>query len=163
SYSSPIAATIGGGRQIVYLTGTRLVGVEPQTGRVLWGEGGGDQFPVNAAPPGLLRAEGGATEGGYLFISSGYQRRCAPAKVSKTGEGGEFQAQRVYESNELCCHFGSPVLHGGNLYAADEKRDLTCLDVRTGEVKWRVATRAALFQKASILRVDDRLLVMGEQ
>jgi hypothetical protein len=50
------------------------------------------------------------------------------------------------------------VLHGDCLYALDETRDLTCLDVRTGAVRWRQKG----FQKGSLIRVDDRLIVLGE-
>src|SRR5205823_3529436 len=43
-YSSPIAATLGGVRQIVYLTGNRLVGVTPDKGRLLWSYKWEDHF-----------------------------------------------------------------------------------------------------------------------
>jgi outer membrane protein assembly factor BamB len=161
-YSSPIAATIGGVRQIIYLTGYRLVGVTPGEGKLLWEYPWADRFNVNAATPVLVRAKEGEKEDSYVFVSSGYQKGCALVKVAELG-GGRFEAQRVYESNEVCCHFGSPVLAGKYLYAPDETRDLTCLDVRTGDVTWRVKGRDVAFAKASVLRVDDRLIVLGEQ
>jgi hypothetical protein len=78
--------------------------------------------------------------------------------VRVTRDEGSFEARAVYRSNELCCHFSSPVLHGEYLYGLDETRDLTCLDVRTGKVRWRKRG----FRKGSLLRVDDRLIVLGE-
>src|SRR5262249_5146644 len=45
------------------------------------------------------------------------------------------------------------------IYALDEKRDLTCIDARTGELLWRRRG----FLKGSLLRVDDYLLVLGER
>jgi outer membrane protein assembly factor BamB len=157
-YSSPIVITSGGVRQIVYLTGDRLVGVTPDGGKVLWQFEWHDRFNVNAATPVFVRGKEGGKEDDYLFISSGYHKGCALVKLTQP-KAGTFEAKAVYESNELCCHFGSPVLHGGQLYAADETRDLTCLDVRTGEVKWRKSG----FKKGALLRVDDRLIILGEQ
>jgi outer membrane protein assembly factor BamB len=157
-YSSPTAISSGGVRQIVYLTGDRLVGVTPDAGKVLWQFAWHDRFNVNAATPVFVRGKEGGKEDDYLFISSGYHKGCALVKLTQP-KAGTFEAKKVYESNELCCHFGSPVLHGGQLYACDETRDLTCMDVRTGEVKWRKSG----FKKGSLLRVDDRLLILGEQ
>src|SRR5262249_29884784 len=53
----------------------------------------------------------------------------------------------------------SPVLHGEQIYALDEKRDLTCLELKTGKVLWRRRG----FQKGSLIRVDDRLVILGER
>jgi outer membrane protein assembly factor BamB len=159
-YSSPIAATIGGVRQIVYLTGERLLGVTPDEGKLLWAYKWADRFNVNAATPVLVRAKEGDKQEEYLFVSSGYEKGCALVKVSRR-QGEDFAAEEVYSNNDLCCHFGSPVLYGDCLYAADEKRDLTCLEVKTGEVRWRA--RRGTLHKASVLRVDNHLLVLGEK
>src|SRR5262249_11463311 len=96
----------------------------------------------------------------YVFISSGYSKGCALVRLfpPEGGKGGPFRAERVYESNELCCHFASPVRYQDYVYALDETRDLTCLDLRTGQVKWREKG----FRKGSLLRVDGYLLVLGE-
>ncbi len=167
-YSSPLAVTIGGVRQVVFFTGRRLLGVTPKEGELLWEFPWETQHDVNAATPVAIRARAGTREEVYLFISSGYSKGCALLRVA--AEDGRFAAKLVYESNELCCHFASPVLHGDCLYALDETRDLTCLDVRTGAVRWRKGDarfrkKSALrggFQKGSLIRVDDRLLVLGE-
>jgi outer membrane protein assembly factor BamB len=157
-YSSPIAVTSGGVRQIVYFTGERRVGVTAGGGKLLWQYPWHDRFNVNAATPVFVRAKEGEKEDDYVFVSSGYHKGSVLVKLTQT-KPGAFEAKAVYESNELCCHFGSPVLHKGYLYAADETRDLTCLDVRSGEVKWRKSG----FKKGSLLRVDDRLIILGEQ
>jgi outer membrane protein assembly factor BamB len=167
-YSSPVAATLGGVEQIVFFTGRRLLGVRPESGELLWEFLWDTRFEVNAATPLIVHARGGKREVDYVFISSGYGKGCALIKVSAAG--AKLTAKAVYESNELCCHFASPVRYKDHLYALDETRDLTCLDLRTGEVAWHFAKaegdapalRNRGYKKGSIVRIDDVLLVLGE-
>lgn len=165
-YSSPIAVTIGGVRQVIFFTGKRLLGVEREKGRLLWDFAFADRFEVNAATPIAIRAKSGGKEIDYIFISSGYEKGCAFVRVFADG-GGKFRVKAAYESNELCCHFASPVRRGEQVYGLDEKRDLTCLDLRTGEVKWRMqdtgGRKVRGFKKGSLIRVDENLLVLGEE
>jgi outer membrane protein assembly factor BamB len=155
-YSSPIAITAGGVRQVVFFTAHHLVGLSPAGGAVLWQHPWETPFKVNAATPLAFRARKGDQVFDYVFISSGYGRGCALVKVVAGGAGG-FTAQPVYTSNELCLHFSSPVRYQDHLYAIDEKRDLTCIDLRSGAVRWRQRG----FLQGSLLRVDARLLVLG--
>jgi outer membrane protein assembly factor BamB len=170
-YSSPVAASIGGVRQIIYLTGRRLLGVAADDGRRLWEYPWLTQFEVNAATPVAIRAKIGNKEIVYLFISSGYKKGCALVRIAPTSQDNQFEALPVYESNELCCHFASPVRYKDHLYGLDEERDLTCVDLRTGKAVWRFertddaeegSLRNVGFKKGSLLRVDDVLLVLGE-
>jgi outer membrane protein assembly factor BamB len=156
SYSSPIAVTFDGVRQIVFLTASRLLGVRADDGELLWEFPWLTKYQVNAATPLAIRAKRGAINLDYVFISSGYGKGCALVKVAK--HGAQFTAQSVYEGNQLCCHFASPVRNGEYLYGLDETRDLTCLNLRTGEICWRQPG----FQKGSLIRVNDRLLVLAE-
>jgi outer membrane protein assembly factor BamB len=155
-YSSPIALTAGGVRQVVFFTARHLVGLSPADGKVLWQYPWQTRYDVNAATPLAFRARKGGQDLDYVFLSSGYRRGCALIKIAGRG-AGRFEAQRVYEGNDLCLHFSSPVRYRDGLYAIDETRDLTCLDVRTGKVLWRHRG----FLQGSLLRVDDRLLVLG--
>ena len=167
-YSSPVSATIAGVRQILFFTGKRILGVTADEGKLLWEFPWQTPFEVNAATP-LVATPAGSDATAYVFLSSGYEKGSALLRVA--GANGKFQAEAVYTTSELCCHFASPVLHKGHIYGLDEKRDLTCLDLRTGEVKWRFARdesqaeqslRQRGFKKGSLLRVDDVLVVLGE-
>jgi outer membrane protein assembly factor BamB len=156
-YSSPVATTIAGVRQIIFFTGRRLLAVTPDDGKLLWDFPWHTRFEVNAATPEVIHARSGGGELTYVFISSGYEKGCGLVKI--IAEDGKFRANSVYESNELCCHFASPVRHGDFLYGLDESRDLTCLSLRTGQAIWRERG----FMKGTLLRVDDRLIVLGER
>jgi outer membrane protein assembly factor BamB len=156
-YSSPIGMTVDGVRQIVYFTGDAAVGVAPDTGALYWRYPWPTDFKVNAATPIILRARQGERELDYVFISSGYGKGCALLKIHLDGKGG-FEAKRVYESNQLCSHFSSPVRHGDYVYGFNEAK-LTCMELRTGEVKWQQSG----FNKGSLVVVGDYLIVLGEQ
>jgi outer membrane protein assembly factor BamB len=154
-YSSPLAVTIAGTRQIVFFLGKHLVGVRANDGQPCWRYPWDTPFDVNAATPLAFEARRGDRILHYVFISSGYGTGCALVKIAQTGTG--FEARQVYRGNQMCSHFASPVRRGDYLYGIDDAR-LTCMELRTGKVKW---TRAGI-NKGSLLRVDDYLLVLGE-
>jgi outer membrane protein assembly factor BamB len=146
-YSSPVAATLAGVRQILFLTGTRLVSVAPTTGELLWSFSWPTDFQCNAATP--------IAVGDYVFISSNYGKGCALLKITATG--GHLSIASVYETRYMRNHFSSSVLIGDYLYGFDDA-NLTCLELRTGEARWRERG----FNKGSVLGVGDQLLVLGE-
>src|SRR5262249_50749561 len=154
----------------IFLTGRKLVGVTRDQGKLLWSFDWKDMHEVNAATP--LVIHGRDKQGirlDYVFISSGYGQGCCLLKIEARG-GGSFKARPVYTSNEVCCHFSSPVRYKDQLYALDETRDLTCLDLKTGKVAWRFdrggddaePIRKAPYNKGSLLRVNDKLIVYGD-
>jgi outer membrane protein assembly factor BamB len=155
-YSSPIAVTAGGVRQIVCFTAHSLVGLSRE-GRLLWRFPWPTPYGVNAATPLAIHARQGDQLLDHVFISSGYDAGCALLKLAADGAGG-FTAKPVYTSNEMCNHFSTSVRYRDHLYGIDEKRDLTCLDLRTGEVRWRQRG----FYRGSLLRVDDKLIVLAQ-
>jgi outer membrane protein assembly factor BamB len=154
-YSSPMPFTAGGVPQVVAFTGNSLVGVAPADGKLYWRYPWTTQFEVNAATPLTFHAQSGDKVLDYVFISSGYGRGCALLKIE--ADGGGFRARPVYEGNQLCSHFGSPVRYRDHIFGFNET-NLVCLDLRTGEVRWSKSG----FQKGSLLRVDHYLLVLGE-
>jgi outer membrane protein assembly factor BamB len=148
-YSSPIAVTIAGVRQVVFFTGNHLVSVTPAEGTVLWQLPWETSYGCNIATP-ICRGE-------YLFISSGYSRGCALVKVSKGVLG--WDVKRVYENNRMNNHFSSSVLWGEHLYGFNDAI-LTCMEFRTGRVVWR---ERGGFKKGSLLVADGHLIILGEE
>jgi outer membrane protein assembly factor BamB len=155
-YSSPIAVTIGDTRQILFFMGRTLVAVRASDGEPCWRYPWATSYDVNAATPLAFQARRGDKILHYVFISSGYGRGCALLKIEPLANGG-FQAKKVYIGKQMCSHFASPVRRGEYLYGIDDSR-LTCMSLRTGKVIW---TRPGI-NKGSLLRVDDFLLVLGE-
>jgi len=163
-YSSPVAVTIAGTRQILFFMGRALVAVRADDGKLCWRYPWETSFDVNAATPLTFAARPRTSSHTshenkihYVFISSGYGRGSALLKIVATANG-RFEAKTVYTSKQMCCHFSSPVRRGEYLYGIDDTR-LTCLNLRNGKVMWKHSG----IQKGSLLRVNDSLLVLGEE
>jgi outer membrane protein assembly factor BamB len=156
-YSSPLAVTIAGVRQVLFFTGESVVGVTTREGKLCWRFPWATSYDVNAATPIVFQARKGDRILDYAFITSGYGKGCALLRIAPT-TGGGFEARMVYQGTQMCSHFGSPVRRGEYLYGIDDSR-LICLNLRTGLVMW---THAGV-NRASLLRVDDHVLVLGEQ
>jgi outer membrane protein assembly factor BamB len=154
-YSSPMAFTVDGQRQIVFFLGKAVVGVTPE-GKELWRFPFETAWDVNAATPIVFTMKVGDQERGCVFITAGYNHGCALLSVTKEKEGG-WTAAPQFESRRLACQFSSPVRYRDLIFGFNETR-LTCLDLRTGRAK----PIADGFFKGSLILVDDYLLVQGE-
>jgi outer membrane protein assembly factor BamB len=129
-YSSPVAATLGGERMIVAVTGKSVVGIRPSDGRVLWSLPWETQFSGNIATPLVI--------GDYVFVSSSYSKGCMLVRVA--GSGDAVRAERVYfRSNRVMRnHHSTCVYRDGYLYGFDDvttggRCELRCVDLRKGE------------------------------
>jgi outer membrane protein assembly factor BamB len=147
-YGSPVACTAAGVRQVLFFTGTGLVSVAPDSGKVYWSFPWETSFGCNVATP-IVR-------GDYVFLSSGYGKGCALLKV-EAKDGGALGARAVYETNQMCNHFASSVLYMDHLYGFNEST-LTCMEFRTGQVVWTERG----FKKGSLLIADGHLIILGE-
>lgn len=159
-YSSPILVTAGGVRQLVCFTGSGLVGVRPENGKLLWRFPWTTSFNVNAATPLAFQARTGETVSDYLFLSSAYDKGCAVLKVVPAGPDA-CGVRWVYESKGMQMRFATPVRVGHHLYGCSDPDPgmLTCLDVRTGEVKWKQRN----FGKGSVLAAGGILVALSDQ
>jgi len=150
-YSSPIAVTAAGVRQLLVLTNEALVSLSPTDGKVYWRYPWKTANGFNIATP--------LAFGDYVFISSAYGKGCALLEIAAERDGS-LCARRVYEHNRLRNYFASSVRWGDHLYGFDEK-DLVCMDLHTGVEAWREKGIRS-FGKGSLLAADGHLIVLGE-
>jgi outer membrane protein assembly factor BamB len=154
SYSSPIAATIHGERQILFLAGNRLISVNPDTGDQRWDYPWPVENECNIATP--------IVANDYVFISASYGRGCALLKIEKVSN--EFKPAFVFKNTRMKNHFSTSVRHQNHLFGFDDST-LTCMNFQTGKVAWteRGMARgyAKGFDKGSVLLVNDHLIVYG--
>jgi outer membrane protein assembly factor BamB len=141
-YSSPVAATIGGKRQIVAVTGKSVSGLAPPDGTVLWTHPWTTRRECNIATP--------IVAGDYVFVSSGYGKGCALLEIGS-------EARPVYEHNRMRNLFSTCVVNGEHLYGLDDAM-LVCMELRTGKVLWKQRG----FDKGSVLLAGGTLIVLGE-
>jgi outer membrane protein assembly factor BamB len=148
-YSSPMAATLAGVRQIICFTGEGLVGLRAADGGQLWYYPWPEQYNGNIATP--------IVAGDYVFISTGYGMGCALLHVS--ADGGNVRAEPVYfkKNKVMRNHHSTSVLHGGHLYGFDLGL-LKCVDIRTAEEKW-VSREPG---KGSLIYAEGHLIALTE-
>ena len=127
AYSSPMLVTLAGVRQIVVFSAARVMGLSPDSGKLLWKYPWKTQFDINASQP-LVIAEN------RLFVSSGYGTGAAVIELTKSG--GELSVREVWRNIRMKNQFSSSVLHEGFIYGLDEAI-LACVDAATGELKWK--------------------------
>jgi outer membrane protein assembly factor BamB len=127
AYVSPMLVELAGRRQIVVVSASRVVGLAPENGALLWNYPWDTDMGINVSQPVMV-------DRSRFFISSGYGKGAALVEVK--GSGSTFTATTILENINMKNKFNSSVLHNGYVYGLDEGI-LTCLDVNTGERKWK--------------------------
>ena len=127
AYVSPMLVELAGRRQIVVVSSTRVVGLVPESGALLWSYTWDTNNGINVSQPIVV-------DRNRFFISSGYGKGAALVEVK--GSGNNYTATTIWENAMMKNKFNSSVLHDGYVYGLDEGI-LTCLDVNTGERKWK--------------------------
>lgn len=127
AYVSPMVMDLAGRRQIVVVSSSRVVGLVPEDGKLLWSYAWDTNNGINVSQP-------IAVDQNRFFISSGYGKGAALVEIK--GSGNSYTATTIWENSMMKNKFNSSVLHNGYIYGLDEGI-LSCLDVNTGERKWK--------------------------
>ncbi|MCX5656278.1 MAG: PQQ-like beta-propeller repeat protein [Planctomycetota bacterium] len=152
-YSSPLVTQVAGQDQIVMENGSRVVGIDPANGEILWTYEG---LPVKVAqvPPPTPIGDG------RFFVSGGYDAGCAMFKVEK--KDGKFAVTELFKNMNCNSHIHNMILYKGFLYAScntNSKRDgLVCLDL-DGNVKWKTG-KSPNFDKGNFIFADGVMYIM---
>jgi outer membrane protein assembly factor BamB len=128
AYSSPMLVTLAGVRQILVFSASRLTGITPERGDLLWEFPWTTQYGVNASQPLLL-------DDRRVFVSTGYGTGAAAIELTPAADG-RWTVKELWRTNRMKNQFTSSVLHDGFIYGLDEAI-LACLDAATGELKWK--------------------------
>jgi outer membrane protein assembly factor BamB len=144
-YSSLVPATIHGIPQYVQLTMQSIAGIAAADGKLVWRADWPGRTAVIPTP--IVRDN-------QVFATSGYGVGCKAITVAADGTTTE-----VYRNNDLENHHGGVVLVGDHLYG-HSKSGWTCLDWKTGEVKWRENGK---LKKGAIHAADGMLYLLDEK
>ncbi len=147
-YSSPIAADVHGVHQIIQFTNSRVVGLNAETGKLLWEYASSANRTANACTP--------IYSDGFVFSSSAYGTGGGLVKIVRKGEA--FEAEEVYFNNSMANHHGGIVLIDGFMYGFGN-RGLICMDFETGDIAWRNRS----VSKGSLCYADGDLYCLGER
>ena len=158
SYSSPRTIQLDGETYVLAFTRGGLMLIEPATGQVKWTHQHRADIleSVNAMVP--------VVDGNRVFISECYRMGSVLLKV--TAESTEVIWQdppRNRRQQAMRSHWSTPILVDGFLYGCSGRNagdsDFRCVRLATGEVMWEDSRR----RRASVTRVGNRLLVLGER
>jgi outer membrane protein assembly factor BamB len=146
-YASMIPVKLSSGeREYVQFISGAVVGVS-EDGHFLWRYTAPSNPTANCSSP-LFHDDA-------VFAASGYNTGGGLAKLET--KDGKVEANQVYFTKHMKNHHGGMVLVDGYIYGSDDSI-LTCLDWKTGEVKW--SDRKA--GKGSIAAADGRLYFHDE-
>jgi outer membrane protein assembly factor BamB len=151
SYSSGVAATIGGRRSAIFLTRAGLVGLDPATGRIQFQRRWRARMAasVNVATPLVI--------GDLLFISAEYGPGAAVLRLE-----GASLVELWASDDVLSNHYATSVHHDGHLYGFHGRQEFNpsfrAVELRTGNVRWSQDR----FRAGSVTLADNRLLILRE-
>ena len=156
SYSSPIAATLGGRRYVLFLTRNDFVALDPVAGEIRfkypWHSR--NRMSVNAASPVVI--------GDSIFLSASY---ATGAVLLQLGDQG---IRKMWSSDDLLSnHYATSVEFNGFLYGIHGRTDpgfsprpsLRCIELKTQKVRWETDSIGA----ATITRAGGQLLVLTDK
>lgn len=148
AYCSPMLVTLKGVRQLLVVSATRMMGVVPGTGKVLW------EYPfptyngINAAQPLVISDN-------RVFVSASYG--AGSAMIELSGGGDHFSVREVWRNNRMKNRFSGSVLRDGVIYGLDEGI-LAAMDAETGELKWK----GGRYGYGQVVLAGNNLIVLTE-
>lgn len=126
SYSSLSIMTIDGKKQLLDLTDKNLIGVEAESGKLLW--------QIAEPVKGMSYNTSTPVIFGQTVIITGGGQGTKAIKVTK--QGNEFVAQELWNNAELGTKFNTPALKDGFLYGLSTARKLYCMNATNGQTAW---------------------------
>ena len=125
SYSSPVAAELGGVPQVVAMTGPRVVGLRLTDGELLWSYPFQIQHDESIGTPAI---------GDDLVLVTGTYRPLTALHI--TGDGDSQTATLAWENPDLESYLSSMVVHEGHVYGMDDGGRFACVRLSDGVTQW---------------------------
>ena len=151
SWSTPVLVEASGGRTELVTNGSELiVAYDPASGKELWRTTGVESNAIHTPLVGH----------GLVIVTAGYPAKRVIA-IRPGGAGDITGSDRiVWEYGRGTGYVISPILYGDYLYLVSDKGIVTCLDARSGEVRYeggRVPAPGTFM--ASPVAFDGKLLL----
>jgi len=151
SWSTPLLVQTTKRAELITSGNEFVISYDPATGKELWRHKGVDS---NAIPSPVANDN-------MVFVSAGFPTKIAMA--INLGANGDLAENVAWRYAKGTAYVPSPILYGDYLYLTSDRGVLTCLDARTGEVKYeggRVPVPATF--TASPIAFDGKILLTSE-
>ena len=150
AYSSIIKVSIGQVHQYVQFTDRAVIGVQVRGGKLLWRYEKPANETANCSTP--------LWYGQTIFAASGYGTGGGLVWPKMTPQG-EFTTEEMYFTDKMQNQHGGMILWDGHIYGCSNPSALTCIDLKTGDVKWTDDSSG----KCSLLFADGMLIARSEK
>jgi outer membrane protein assembly factor BamB len=143
-YASPIIATIGGARQLITQSESKVIGISLTDGKLLWEVPLKTPYNQNIVTPLVVNG---------LLVSAGLDNPTIAYRIS----GGS--ASPVWRNEEVSMYMASPAVSGSTIYGLSHKNrgQFFAIDAASGKTLWLGKGREA--ENASIVRAGNFLLL----
>jgi len=124
SYSSPHFVTINGVQQVILMSHSGALSVEPGSGKQLWKYA----WPVEdrILQPAMISA------GDFLFAGEAK----GLSRVSVSSQNSKWSVKELWKSDEMILNFNDFMIHKGYAYGFDGPK-IACIDIKNGKSMWR--------------------------
>lgn len=132
SYSSPVLREICGVEQLVSVNENTIVGLEPQTGKLLWSH----DWPVGMSASTAKAAQPQIIGGNQLYLTASYGVGSSLVDI-RLSESGEWSTQQVWrKKTKMKTKFSSTCVIEGHAFGLDEGV-FACQEIATGKRLWK--------------------------
>jgi outer membrane protein assembly factor BamB len=148
AYASPVIGTIGGVRQVVTQTQSRVVGLSAADGRLLWEVPFTTDYEQNIVTPVLAPLD--------TVIYGGLSKPAVAIRVAQAN--GKWTTAERWRNAEIPMYMSSPIDAGGTLYGLTQKNkgQFFAADTATGKLLWTSDGRQG--DNAAITSAGDLLI-----
>jgi len=162
TYITPMAVTVKGRTELIMCGGEYVTGHEIETGKELWRW----EYTTTREIWQRIVASPVVVDG-LVLVSQAHGRGMFALKPGLQGTVPHDKAVWLWEGDDAgaadCC---SPLVYRGNVYviAGDKRKGkaLTCMEPKTGKIKWRQEFKAAGPWRASPTGADGKIYCISE-
>ena len=151
AYSTPLVIQVGDRDEVVSVGAYRAVAYDPQSGKEVWRVSYEDGFSNVPRP---------VYGHGLVYIATGFQQPSLLA-VRADGAGDVTKTHVAWTLRRAAPLTPSPLLVGDELYVVNDVGIASCLDAKTGEVRW--LQRLGGNYSASPIFADGRIYFLSEE
>lgn len=127
AFSTPLLVTEGGREQVIVPAAQWVCSYDPTSGRELWRVNIGDGHATIPRP---------VYRDGLVYICTGYLKPQLWA-IRTDGDGDVTASHVVWRYEKQVPEISSPVIAGDAIYFVSALGVATCLDAKTGELRWQ--------------------------
>jgi outer membrane protein assembly factor BamB len=160
TYASPTLATIHGIRQVIFATLRGLISINPANGDLFWRA----DYPPFEHPK--MLAVSPVVWEDIIFITGSLVYGLESVAYQASFSNNVWSITPLWSTSATAAHWMTPVCHNGFLYGPfgifqfdSVNARLTCLDIRTGAVRWT----APSFGRGQTLLVGNELVCVTER